>query len=298
MAPFFVLDNFIRFLEIEKRYSDHTLVAYRKDLSQFIVFLTGQGLDNFNKVNHRIVRQWMVELINTNINNKSVNRKLSALRAFYKWFKKENEDCVNPMVRISGPKSNKRLPLFAKESQLKEDYLDQFQEDDLFNGVRDRLLIEVFYATGIRLSELIGLKESDVQDETIKVLGKRKKERIIPISPFLNLWIEKYRHLKKINHLDSDHFFVLNNGKKLYPKFVYRKINFYLGKATDLEKCSPHVLRHTFATHLLNNGAGLESLKDLLGHANLSATQVYTHNSFAKLTNIYSHAHPRGQKNN
>jgi integrase/recombinase XerC len=201
------------------------------------------------------------------------------------------------MIKVNGPKNAKRLPSFAKESELSPEKIDTLFTDD-FDGVRDNLMFEMFYQTGIRLSELIGLKDLDVSSESIKVLGKRNKERIIPISKDLYQLVNDYRIFRNGMGINSNYLFVLNNGNKLYAKFVYRRINNYLGKATSLDKCSPHVLRHTFATHMLNNGAGLETLKDILGHANLSATQVYTHNSFAKLTNIYSHAHPRGRKNN
>jgi integrase/recombinase XerC len=295
MAPFFLLDDFVRYLQIEKRYSDHTVMAYQQDVAQFIEFGAFKRSEEIREVNAMLIRSWMVHLIEKAVGNRSVNRKLSSLRTFFKWLKKENIVDANPMARVNGPKNSKRLP--HKESELRQERVDQLFSDD-FDGVRDRLVFEVLYQTGIRLSELIGLKEVDINTETIKVLGKRNKERLIPITRELYSLIAHYRNFKHSMNLDSSYLFVLNNGNKLYPKFVYRKINSYLGKVTSLDKCSPHVLRHTFATHMLNNGAGLETLKDILGHANLSATQVYTHNSFAKLTNIYSQAHPRGRKNN
>lgn len=297
MAPFFMLDDFVRYLQMEKRYSDHTVVAYQKDISQFIEFAELKTSADLKEVNSMLIRSWIVELIEHAVANKSVNRKLSALRSFFKWLKKDGFVSQNPLVKINGPKNAKRLPSFAKESELSSDKVELYFSTD-FDGLRDRLIVELFYQTGIRLSELINLKELDVRSESIKVLGKRNKERLIPIAPELYDLIHTYRKVKDGMGIKSNYFFVLNNGNKLYPKFVYRKINTYLGDATSLDKCSPHVLRHTFATHMLNNGAGLETLKDILGHANLSATQVYTHNSFAKLTNIYSQAHPRGRKNN
>ena len=196
---------------------------------------------------------------------------------------------------LEGPKVRKRPPSFAQQNELKPEKIRDYFEDD-FDGVRDRLLFEMLYQTGIRSSELIGLMDQSVRNNEIKVLGKRNKERIIPITNELSELVRTYRNLRGDIALEPLHFFVRNNGEKLYPKFVYSKINYYLGKVTDLEKRSPHVLRHTFATHMLNNGAGLEVLKELLGHANLSATQVYTHNSFAELTQIYSQSHPRGRK--
>jgi integrase/recombinase XerC len=199
------------------------------------------------------------------------------------------------MVKIHGQKNEKRLPVFAKESELESNKLAGLFTND-FDGMRDALMVELFYQTGIRLNELINLKETDISEQTIKVLGKRNKERLIPISSELYSQIEKFVSCKAKIHGNTKYLLILTNGNKLYPTFVYRKINMYLSRATNLDRKSPHVLRHTFATHMLNRGSGLETLKDLLGHANLAATQVYTHNSFAQLTAIYSHAHPRGHK--
>ena len=295
MAPFFVLENFIKFLHVEKRFSEHTTIAYKKDIEQFLEFSEISKTEDLEDVNHHLVRSWIVALIDNGIENKSVNRKLSSLRSFYKWLRKENITTANPLVKISGPKSSKRLPSFVKESELKDENLNQYFSDD-FEGIQDRLILEFFYQTGIRLNELIQLKDSDIQVDSIKVLGKSNKERLIPVSNSLKLKIIEFNKLKQVQSFNSNFFFSLMNGNKLYPKYVYRKIHLYLTSATSAEKRSPHMLRHTFATHMLNNGAGLETLKDILGHANLSATQIYTHNSFSKLTNIYSQAHPRGSK--
>lgn len=295
MAPFFV-SGFFDYLRTEKRYSEHTVVSYYKDLDQFLEFSGISTKQDIQEVRPAMIRGWVVDLMENDFTARSVNRKLSTLRTFFKYLLKEGLIGHNPLKTVKGPKTNKRLPSFAKTEQLKEEKLDDLFTAD-FSGVRDRLMFEFLYQTGIRSSELVGLKEKDVISGQIKVLGKRNKERIIPISNDLEQRIKTYRQMKAQITLDSDHFFVLDNGKKLYPKFVYRKINNYLTRATDLEKRSPHVLRHTFATHMLNNGAGLEVLKDLLGHANLSATQVYTHNSFAQLNSIYSQSHPRGHKN-
>jgi integrase/recombinase XerC len=191
----------------------------------------------------------------------------------------------------------KRLPTFAKESELESTKINSVFNSN-FEGLRDKLIFELFYQTGIRLTELINIKESDVNVESIKILGKRNKERLIPISPELFQLIAQYRILKRNIVAKNNFLIVLDSGEKMYSKFVYRKIIYYLSMITNLDKKSPHVLRHTFATHLLNNGAGLETIKDLLGHSNLAATQVYTHNSFAKLSNIYSQAHPRGRNIN
>lgn len=287
-------DKFIQYLTFEKRYSDHTTVAYDQDLLQFELFLEENQLD-IPSVKHRNVRSWMVTLIENGISNKSVNRKLACLRTFYKWLRKEGVIEINPIQKIQGPKNEKRLPVFAKESELKTERLQGVFSDD-FEGKRDELMFELFYQTGIRLSELIQLKDNDIADGRIKVLGKRNKERLIPISSTLTKKLQSFVHIKNKSLGDTPCLLVLKNGNKMYPAFVYRKINYYLSVVTSLDKKSPHVLRHTFATHMLNRGSGLETLKDLLGHANLSATQVYTHNSFAQLTNIYSQAHPRGHK--
>ena len=289
-----MLDKFISYLQFEKRYSEHTVIAYTNDLSQFISFAELVSITEFSSLSPAFLRSWIVELIENGCTNKSVNRKLASLRTFYKWLRKEGLATTNPLLKLKGPKSEKRLPSFAKESEMQESKLSLYFSDD-FNGLRDELMVEIFYQTGIRLSELIHLKDVNVNKDSIKVLGKRNKERIIPITPALFKKISAYRNLRNNNCGPTPTLFVLQNGNILYPAFVYRKINQYLGSATQLDKKSPHVLRHTFATHMLNRGAGLETLKDLLGHANLAATQIYTHNSFAQLTKVYSQAHPRGK---
>ena len=291
MAPFFLIQDFSSYLKIEKRFSNHTILAYEKDLEQFTMFVELTSMAELKVLKSTSVRAWIVELMDQKVSPRSINRKLSSLRSFFKWLKKNGWVSDNPLAKVTAPKSSKRLPHFAKESELKN-HGDYFSDD--FEGKRDLLMIEVFYQTGIRLSELINLKVNDVNEQSIRVLGKRNKERLVPISMALNTLFKQYFDLRNQCSLKSEYVFILNNEKKLYPKFVYRKINQYLSSATSLDKCSPHVLRHTFATHMLNNGAGLETLKDLLGHANLSATQVYTHNSFAQLNAIYSQAHPRG----
>ena len=289
-----MLDKFISYLQFEKRYSEHTVIAYTNDLTQFISFAELVSITEFSSLSPAFLRSWIVELIENGCTNKSVNRKLASLRTFYKWLRKEGLATTNPLLKLKGPKSEKRLPSFAKESEMQESKLSLYFSDD-FNGLRDELMVEIFYQTGIRLSELIHLKDVNVNKDSIKVLGKRNKERIIPITPALFKKISAYRNLRNNNCGPTPTLFVLQNGNILYPAFVYRKINQYLGSATQLDKKSPHVLRHTFATHMLNRGAGLETLKDLLGHANLAATQIYTHNSFAQLTKVYSQAHPRGK---
>lgn len=290
-----MLDNFIIYLTTEKRYSQHTIDAYERDLGQFIRYAEVTKIIEFNELSSTFIRGWIVQLFEENRKAKSINRKLAALRTFYKWLRKEELVSFNPMAKIQGPKNEKRLPAFAKESELQTEKLDNLYTDSI-EGERDKLVFELFYQTGIRLSELIDLRTQNVSNESIKVIGKRNKERIIPISKELNHQINSYLQAKNQHLGESPFVFSLKFGKKLYPMLVYRIINRYLSIATNLDKTSPHVLRHTFATHMLNRGTGLETLKDLLGHANLSATQVYTHNSFAQLNSIYSQTHPRGGK--
>jgi integrase/recombinase XerC len=286
-----MLEPFLEYLRYEKRFSEHTLTAYQLDLQQFLAFATVTSINELNGLKPVFIRGWMVSLLEAGYNNKSVNRKLAALRTLYKWLKKEGLATHNPLSRLSGPKTEKRLPSFAREQELIPQRIEALFSND-FEGKRDELLLEVFYQTGMRLSELIGLKVEDVQQQNLKVLGKRNKERIIPIAPELYKKIQSYLALRA-PLAKTQHLFILANGKCLYPVYVYRKIHALLGTLTHLDKRSPHILRHTFATHMLNNGAGLETLKALLGHSSLAATQVYTHNSFAQLNQIYQHAHPR-----
>ena len=290
-----MLQKFYEYLRFEKRFSEHTLVAYTTDLEQFVVFSEVTSLQAITQLKTVFIRGWIVQLMEDGYSNKSVNRKLASLRTLFKWLRKEGISVENPMSRIRGPKVEKRLPSFAREQELGSDRTKHLFNDD-FNGLRDELMLELFYQTGIRLSELIGLTLADIQSNSIKVLGKRNKERIIPISSSLHQIIQRYIAARAV-FAKSNRLLMLENGKPLYPAFVYRKIHQMLGTLTTLDKRSPHVLRHTFATHMLNNGAGLETLKALLGHASLAATQVYTHNSFAQLNKIYRHAHPRMNKN-
>jgi integrase/recombinase XerC len=294
MAPFF-MHNFLNYLSTERRFSEHTCLAYKKDIEQFIEFSGVIQQSELLEVEAKLIRGWIVDLIDNGYVNRSVNRKLSSLRTYFGWLAKTGTIDKNPMQSIKGPKAEKRLPSFAQQQEFKESKTKVLFGED-FDGVRDKLMFEVLYQTGIRSSELVNLRDVNVDKQQIKVLGKRNKERIIPIGEQLGELINRYRDLRKELLANNDYFFVLNSGKKLYPKFVYRKINKYLGLVTDLEKKSPHVMRHTFATHMLNNGAGLEALKELLGHASLSATQIYTHNSFSEITTIYSQSHPRGHK--
>jgi integrase/recombinase XerC len=290
-----MLQEFENYLKQEKRYSAHTCLAYLQDLKQFSVFADCNKLSDWQEQQTSIVRSWMVSLLEQGLSKRSVNRKLAALRTFFNWLRKEGKLEENPMTRVQGPKGEKRLPVFVKESELSSKRVSALFSTD-FEGLRNCLIVELFYQTGMRLSELIDLKESAVSSQYIKVLGKRNKERIIPIAPDLAQKIDQYRAAKRGLGLDHPNLLLRPNGQALYPQLVYRLIKEVLGTLSGVEKRSPHVLRHTFATHMLNNGAGLETLKDLLGHANLSATQVYTHNSFAQLRKAYGSAHPRALK--
>ncbi|HLV41349.1 MAG TPA: tyrosine-type recombinase/integrase [Brumimicrobium sp.] len=288
-----MLERFLIYLNTEKRVSEHTSTAYAKDVESFLDFSMVANEADLREVTHQNIRGWIVELINTNNSNRTVNRKLSALRTFFKWAQKNSILSIDPMIKIKGPKQEKRLPEFVKEEEIEIEQLDTLFPEG-FSGLRDRLIIEVLYQTGMRLSELINLKQDDLDNLSFKVLGKRNKERIIPITQELNDQLQDYLNSPVYKKASVDFIFVTDKGNKVYPKFVYRKVKYYLSMITNLSKRSPHVLRHTFATHMLNNGAGLETLKEVLGHASLSATQVYTHNSFDQIAKIYGQSHPRG----
>ena len=287
-----MIKSFIHYLSFEKRYSRHTIVAYQKDIEQFYEVL---GLDDImvKSLGHRDIRSYLVDLIEASHENTTINRKLSSLKTYFKFLKREGEIVANPMQKIQGLKQKKHLPQFVPENQLwdKSIFVDH---EDVFSNLRDELILELFYQTGIRLSELINLKDAQVLENQIKVIGKRNKERIVPISKKLYNLVIIYRLEKKKAGFNCLELLNDRKNKKLEPKLVYSKVNHYLSKVTNLKKKSPHVLRHTFATHMLNNGASLESIKSILGHTDLVATQVYTHNSFKQIKNIYKSSHPRG----
>ncbi|PKR80087.1 integrase [Brumimicrobium salinarum] len=288
-----MLNLFITYLSTEKRLSLHSIVAYENDVSSFLSFVGVDSIDDVGEISYQNIRAWIVELINEGCSNKTVNRKLSSLRGFFKWLMKGSFIAVDPMQKIKGPKQHKRIPEFVKEEEIDIERINEVFPDSI-SGLRDRLILEVFYQTGIRLSELINLRVNDVNSTSIKVLGKRNKERLVPLSGQLYEDLLRYIRSPKVDRSQSDHVFLTDKGDKMYPNFVYRKMKFYLSLLTNLSKRSPHILRHTFATHMLNNGAGLETLKEILGHADLSATQIYTHNSFDEISKIYDQAHPRG----
>lgn len=290
--------RFIDYLESERRYSIHTVTAYKKDLDQFLVFCEQYyELSDIENASHQIIRSWIAQLSSDDISNRSIQRKISSLKSYYKYLLRSSVISVNPTVKIISPKVSKRLPVFVEQSSMKELLDGEYFSDD-FSGKRDQLLVTLFYETGIRLSELVNLKTSDIDksQKEFKVLGKRNKERIIPIGKELVNLIEDYLLMKNGLELECDAqvLLVTDRGKKLYSKFVYSKVNFYIGLVSTITKKSPHILRHTFATHMLNNGAQLNSIKELLGHSSLAATQVYTHNTIEKLKDIHNRTHPKG----
>ncbi len=291
-----MLDKFLNYLRFERNFSKHTILSYQNDLEQFAAFLKRTyEIEKPEEATTTMVRSWMAEMMQEKISARSVIRKASALRTFYHFLLKEEVIAVDPMLKISAPKMPSRLPVFVTQKDIGMLFRD-IEFPKTYAGIRDRLIMEMFYATGIRLSELITMKEANVNvfNLTIKVFGKRAKERIIPIPVILKEFIVAYRTERDGLGLKGEYFFVSEKGNELYEKQVYLIVHNYLGMVTTVHKRSPHVLRHTFATHLLDNGADINSVKDLLGHANLAATQVYTHNSLEKLKNVYKQAHPRG----
>lgn len=290
------IDHFIRYLQFEKRFSPNTVTAYKKDLEQFSGFIQATD-DDLLKTDYQNVRSWIVELMDQGGDPKTINRKISTLRSFYKFLLRESLIESNPMVQVKGPKTPKRLPVVVTEEKM-DILLDSSSVfDSDFSGSRNRLIIELLYGTGIRLSELVGLKEKDFNryEQHIKVLGKRNKERIIPLNNALVASIENYIDLKKAQQFNtaSSVLIVTNEGRDVYPQFIYRTVKFILSMVSTHKKKSPHILRHSFATSLLNRGADLNAIKELLGHSSLAATQVYTHNSVEKLKLIYKQAHPK-----
>jgi len=290
--------SFVQYLQFEKRYSPHTILSYQTDLEQFFQYLVSQyDAPLVNQVSAIYIRSWLAELKDDKISPKSLNRKISSLKSFYKYLLKIGEVEQSPMATIVSPKVGKRLPSFVAQKDMET--LQQYVEfPDTSKGRTDKLLVELFYATGMRLSELLNLKASqiDAANLQIKVLGKGNKERIIPVSKELVNELIKYS--KSRNEIAKDisttNLFINDKGKALYPKYVYNVVKSNLSLVTTLQKKSPHVLRHTFATHLTNNGADLNAVKELLGHSSLAATQIYTHNTIEKLKDIYKKAHPKG----
>jgi integrase/recombinase XerC len=290
-----MIDSFLNYLRFEKRFSAHTIISYQNDLAQFEAFLKTSFEDTPATASYPMVRSWIVQLSELKLDPRSINRKIASLRSFYKFLLRREAITKDPMTKIKILKTRKKLPHFVKEPEMVQ-ILDNQAFDETHAGWRERLIMELLYGTGIRLSELVGLKENQInlKERTIKVLGKRNKERVIPFTDSLAGVIEAYRKVRNRDVKLADHgcFIVNDNGGKCYAMMIYRIVRKRLGDSTS-EKRSPHVLRHSYATHLLNKGAEINAVKDLLGHSSLAATQVYTHNSMEKLKKVFDQAHPK-----
>ncbi|MDZ4714978.1 MAG: tyrosine-type recombinase/integrase [Cytophagales bacterium] len=291
-----MIDSFLNYLRFEKRFSPHTVRSYENDLSQFETYLKANYEEDLPASEYGMVRSWIVTLVEKKLDATSVNRKIASLRSYFKFLLRQQVIEKNPMTKIKVLKTKKQLPHFVKEQDMIS-ALDQSVFEDDHEGWRARLVIEMLYGTGIRLSELINLKENQVnlREHTIRVLGKRNKERVIPFGDSLAPVIQGYLKVRNKELKVNDHgcLLVNNTGGKCYPMLVYRIVKTHLKKYSSVEKKSPHVLRHTYATHLLNKGAEINAVKDLLGHSSLAATQVYTHNSMEKLKKVFDQAHPK-----
>ncbi|MBL57757.1 MAG: integrase [Flavobacteriales bacterium] len=287
-----LVDNFLNFITKEKRYSHHTIKGYKTDLNEFSDYAQTYFDCNIEYCNHKVVRSWFAQMMEEGFKPRTIHRKSSSLKSFYKYLMTQGIVKKNPMDLVPLPKLDKKLPKFVEEKSL-DILLNEVEYSNDFEGKRDKLIIDIFYQTGIRQAELINLKLLDVNihESQIKVLGKRNKERLIPISTKLLETIQEYVAYRKSDTVD--YLLLTASGNKLYPKLVYNIVHKYLTMVTTLSQRSPHVLRHSFATHMLNNGAELNAIKELLGHVNLAATQVYTHNSIEKIKSIYKQAHPR-----
>ncbi|MCB0425011.1 MAG: tyrosine-type recombinase/integrase [Mangrovimonas sp.] len=291
--------EFLDYLQFEKKYSIHTIEAYEKDILDFSGFAQASfELEDINQVNYAIIRSWIVSLVEANISNRSINRKLSSLNTYYKFLQKIEAIETNPLAQHKALKVSKKVQVPFSETEIANVLENEFQGTD-FESIRNLLIVELFYSTGIRRAELINIKLQDINSSTstLKVLGKRNKERIIPLLSSVVSTIKTYLEVRDTldTIVDRDYLFLTKKGVKVYETLVYRIINDYFSKTSAKVKKSPHVLRHSFATHLLNQGADLNAVKELLGHSSLAATQVYTHSSIAELKKVYANAHPRNK---
>lgn len=287
--------SFLDYLKFEKRYSQHTLISYENDLAQFFAYLASQfDSPAVEEISALFIRSWLAELKEEGISSKTINRKISTLKSFFKYQLKTGVLKETPMTTVTAPKISKRLPVFVEEKDMAT-LFEHVEFADTWKGRTDKLVIRLFYATGMRLSELIQLKESqlDVSNSQVKVLGKGNKERIIPLSKELVDELLTYMKDKPVKTDGTKHLFVTEKGKALQPRSVYASVKEMLSLVTTLQKKSPHILRHSFATHLMNHGADLNAVKELLGHSSLAATQIYTHNSIEKLKEVFNKAHPK-----
>jgi|TARA_R100000479_G_scaffold97708_1_gene48419 integrase/recombinase XerC len=291
---------FIDYLSLERKYSPHTVTAYKKDLESFLEFALAEfEYTEIATVNYSVIRSWIIALVNNGVSNRSVNRKISSLKTYYKFLLKTKQIEVSPLVKHKALKTSKKVQVPFSEKEISE-VLELLQEAEGFEGVRNKLIVELFYTTGMRRAELVNLKVSSVSEtlKTIKVLGKRNKERIIPLLPTVCNTIKEYKVKRsKLEEIeDRDYLLLTKKGVKIYETLVYRVINSYFSTASEKVKKSPHILRHSFATHLLNEGADLNAVKELLGHSSLASTQVYTHSSITRLKEVYQNSHPRNSK--
>lgn len=290
-------EKFIQYLRYEKNYSSHTEISYLKDLTQFEAFVATEcGDADLKEIDSDMIRIWISRLMGEGMKSRSVNRKLSSLKSFFRYLKKNGIVAQNPAERVSGPKTTKRLPAFVNYEDMNEIIDDALAYDDDFTGHRDRFLIELLYLTGMRRAELIALKDSDVDfnANTLRVTGKRNKQRLIPFSDDTKEKLQQYIEKRDREVTNKSAFlFVKEDGSPLYPKLVYRIIHHHLDSISTLSKKSPHVLRHSFATGMLNNGAEINAVKELLGHSSLASTEIYTHVTFEELKKAYQNAHPR-----
>ena len=293
-----MIHAFLEYLSLEKKYSVHTVIAYKTDLLSFRDFLaTEYNQEEFLSVHYPQIRNWIVSLVDGKISNRTINRKVSSLKSFYKFLQKTKQIKINPLSKHKALKVAKKVqvPFSSKEINL---VINSIDEEHDFTLIRNKLIVELFYSTGIRRTELINIKEVDVSfsNEVIKVLGKRNKERFVPLLKSVVPTLKKYLELKKEFSKELEVLFITEKGNKIYETLVYRIINSYFSKVSTKVKKSPHILRHSFATHLLNEGADLNSVKELLGHSSLASTQVYTHNSLDEIKKVYNQAHPRSNK--
>ncbi len=295
-----LVKEFIEYLFLEKKYANHTITAYKADLESFLMYFKDQyELDDISIANYAQIRQWIVCLVDNGVSNRTVNRKISSLKSYYKFLLKSEQIHKNPLAKHKALKVSKKIQIPFSNQEI-EKVLSLLREDDSYEGIRDRLIVELFYATGMRRIELVTLKMTDIDlsNARIKVVGKRNKERYIPLLASVIDTIEKYINMRsQVASGESEDFLILTEkGVKIYETLVYRVINSYFSKASSKVKNSPHILRHSFATHLLNEGADLNAVKELLGHSSLAATQVYTHQNVAQLAKVYKQSHPRNTK--
>ena len=296
---FMPITSFLNYLALEKKYSKHTITAYQNDLNTFQLFCNQEfGNESIASVNYAQIRNWIVSLVNSKITNRSINRKVSSLKSFYRFLQKTKQIESSPLVKHQALKVLKQVQVPFSEKEIFS-VLNTADDDGDFESVRNKLMVELFYSTGMRRNELINIKITDIDyvNETVKVLGKRNKERYIPLLKSVRESLKKYDKFREKIEGSEPYLFLTKNGKKIYDTLVYRVINNYFSAVSSKVKKSPHVIRHSFATHLLNEGADLNAVKELLGHSSLASTQIYTHSSLGKLKEVYNQAHPRSQKN-